>query len=264
MPWEERYNPMKKKATFLTYTKPLLCAMVQERTPEAAICTIMDSLYDGADAFGIQLENFEPEYRNEETLRKIFSHCQGKPIYITSYRGGQSKGLTDDECVEFLLMGLRAGATLCDVMGDLYCKDPDQLTFDPEAVEKQKKLIATIHEMGGEVLISSHLSRFFTEEEILRYAKEQVARGTDVVKIVTKSENDEHMIANLQIAHRLGKELDVPYLFLSGGVGGPLLRQIGPALGVCMYLCVDRYLPVTTKLQPKLSAVKAIRDNMFL
>lgn len=255
---------MRKKATFLTYDKPLLTAMVQEKTPEDAICVIMDSLYDGADAFGIQLCNLLPEYRDEETLRKIFSYCEGKPIYITSYRGHQSKGMTDDECMDLLLMGLRAGATLCDVMGDTFHPETDQLTFDPEAVEKQKALINKIHEMGGEVLISTHTSRYFTEEEVLTYARAQIERGADVVKIVSKANSEEEQMAALQIIHRLKKELDKPFLFLVGGSHTRLVRQIGPALGVCMYLCVQRYFPVTAKAQPQLRATKAIRDYMIL
>ena len=45
------------KPTFLTYQKPLLCAMVQDSTPAEMICTIMNSQYDGAEAFGIQLRH---------------------------------------------------------------------------------------------------------------------------------------------------------------------------------------------------------------
>ena len=251
-------------ATFLEYQKPLLVAMVEDSTPDEMICTILDSLYDGAEAFGIQLCKLKHEYRNEKTLKRIFSYCEGKPIYITSYRTAENKDLTDDECVEFLLMGLRAGATLCDVMGDLYHPEDDQLTFDPEAVEKQKQLIQKIHEMGGEVLISSHLSRYFDEEEILAYARAQIERGTDVVKIVNKSNSEDEQMANLQIAYRLKKELDKPYLFLAGGMHARLIRQIGPTLGVCMYLCLNRYRPVSTKAQPILRSTKQIRDNMFL
>ena len=254
---------MKRKATFLTYEKPFLTAMVQEKTPEDAICVIMDSLYDGADAFGIQLCNLLPEYRNVETLRKIFSYCEGKPIYITSYRGHQSKGLSDEECAELLLMGLDAGATLCDVMGDFFCPEPDQLTFDPVAVEKQKELIAKIHEKGGEVLISTHTSRYFTEEEVLAYARAQIERGTDVVKIVSKANSEDEQMAALQIIHRLHRELDVPFLFLVGGSHTRLVRQIGPALGCCMYLCLQRYFPVSAKAQPQLRATKALRDAMI-
>ncbi|MBQ9783727.1 MAG: type I 3-dehydroquinate dehydratase [Clostridia bacterium] len=254
---------------FLNHTRPVLCAMVQDSTPEQMICTIMDSLYDGAEAFGIQLENLLPEYRTEETLAKIFKHCEGRPIYLTSYRGNQSKGLTDEECVEFLLMGLRAGLglspLLCDVMGDLYCPERDQLTFDPVAVEKQRALIATIHGMGGEVLISTHLSRFFKQDEVTAYAKVQKERGADVVKIVNKTGNEEEMMENLNTIHALKQELgETPFLFLASGEGGHLIRQIGPALGVCMYLCTVRYYPVTAKQQPKLRAIKAVRDNMFV
>ncbi len=252
------------KATFIGHDRPLLCAMVQDSTPDEMICTILDSLYDGADAFGIQLCNLKAEYRNEETLRKIFSYCDGHPIYITSYRGGASKELTDDERAEYLLMGLRAGATLCDVMGDYFCPAKDQLTFDEEAVRKQKALIERIHALGGEVLISSHTSRTFSEEEVVSYAKEQIARGADVVKIVSKAETEDEETAALGIIRRLKKECDRPFLFLVGGKYTRLVRQIGPALGVCMYLCVQRYRPVTAKPQPILRAVKAIRDAMLL
>lgn len=253
-----------KKPSFLGQAHPLLCAMVQDSTPDEMICTILDSLYDGAEAFGIQLCNLKSEYRTEDTLRKIFSYCDGKPIYITSYRGAESKGLTDDERAELLLLGLRAGATLCDVMGDYFHPEKDQLTFDTTAIEKQKVLIDRIHENGGEVLISTHTSRYFTEEEVVSYAKEQMARGADVVKIVSKAETEDQQMAALSIIHRLKKECDRPFLFLVGGKYTRLVRQIGPALGVCMYLCVQRYRPVTAKPQPILRAVKTIRDNMLL
>lgn len=251
------------KPTFLTYTKPLLTAMVQNTTPEEAICTISNALYDGADAFGIQLESLKREYRNEDTLRMIFSFCGGKPIYITSYRNAASTGMTDDECADYLLLGLKSGATLCDVMGDMFHPEHDQLTFDPAAVAKQKALIETIHERGGEVLISSHLSSFFTEDEIVRYAKAQEERGTDIVKIVSRSDSEDELLANLAIATHLKHAVKTPYLFLASGTHSRLLREIGPALGVCMYLCVDHYQLVSTKEQPKLSAVAAIRDHML-
>ena len=254
-----------KKATFLNREQPLICAMVQDQTPEAMICTILDSLYDGADAFGIQLCNLKAEYRTEETLRKIFSYCEGRPIYITSYRGGNSKELTDKERAELLLMGLRAGATLCDVMGDYFAPTTDQLTFDPVAVAEQRALIDEIHALGGEVLISTHTSRFFTKEEVLSYAKEQIARGAAVVKIVSQANSEEEQLAALEIIHALkGVCGDHPFLFLVGGKYTRLIRQIGPALGVCMYLAVQRYHPVTAKPQPTVRAVKAIRDAMLL
>ncbi len=257
-----------RKDSFLDFRKPLICAMVQDATVDEAICTIKDSLYDGADAFGIQLCNLIPEHRDEEHLRKLFEACEGKPIYMTSYRGANNKEMSDEERVEFLLLAMRValpfGEVLCDVIGDLYHPEQDQLTFDEKAVEKQKALIARIHAEGGKVLMSTHTSRFFEEEEVVAYAHEQRRRGADVVKIVSKADGEDEQMVALQIIHRLKKELECPFLFLVGGTHTRLIRQIGPAFGVCMYLAVSRYRPVTAKAQPTISSVKAIRDNMLL
>ena len=250
--------------SFLDNKRPVLTAMVQGNTPEEMICVIVNSLYDGAEAFGIQLENLKREYRTEETLKEIFKHCDGKPIYITSYRNSESTGMTDDECMEYLLMGLRAGATIGDVMGDLYDPVPYEITFDEIAVEKQKQLIKKIHEMGKEVIMSSHLHAFFEEEDIVRFAKAQEERGADVVKIVTFAQTREEMMADFQIIDRLKRELEKPFLFLANGPHSKLIRQVGPAFGVCMYLCVQHYHPINSKEQPQLRAAKAIRDAMCL
>ena len=251
------------KPTFLTYQKPLLCAMIQAHTPEEALCQIANAGYDGADAYGIHLELLGKEYRTVEKLRTIFRACGDKPIYITSYRGGNSAGFTDEQCAELLLLGLEAGATLCDIIGDLYCKDEFELTFDEEAVKKQKALAAKIHEMGGEVLFSSHQKQFIDEEKVMEIAFAQKERGADVVKIVNHSQNREMLLKNFEICNRLKQELGCEFLYLANGNDCKLLRQIGPALGCCMYLCIQHYLPVSHKVQPKLTAAKAIRDSMF-
>ena len=223
---------------------------------------------DGADAFGIQVCNLIPEQRDEKHLSRLFEACEGKAIYITSYRGSQNQGKSDEECMDFLLSAMRAalpyGEVLCDVMGDTFHAEPDQLTYDAQAVEKQKALIAQIHAEGGKVLMSTHTSRFFTEEETVAYAKAQRSRGADVVKIVSKANDEDEQMTGLNIIHRLKAELDCPFLFLVGGTHTRLLRQIGPALGVCMYLAVSRYRPVTAKAQPLIRSVKAIRDAMLL
>ena len=83
------------KASFLNHDKPLLVAMVQEETPQAAIAVILNSLQDGAEAFGIQLCILKPEYRNEATLRRIFAACHGKPIYITPIGDGYIRELLE-------------------------------------------------------------------------------------------------------------------------------------------------------------------------
>jgi acid phosphatase family membrane protein YuiD len=59
---------------FLKFEKPPLVAMVQEKTAEGAIAVIMNSLAEGAEAFGIQLCYLTPEYRTEEKLKLISGH----------------------------------------------------------------------------------------------------------------------------------------------------------------------------------------------
>lgn len=256
------------QSKFFNSSLPPLTAMVQASTPDEAICIIEEALYDGADAFGIQLCSLEKQYRNEETLKNIFSYCENKPIYITSYRARESADLTDDECGELLLLGLKCGATLCDVMGDMFHPEPHELTFDKTAVQKQKELIDKIHSLGGEVLISSHLHTYFPEEKIVEYAKEQVNRGADVVKIVSFANTEDEEYEAFKIIRTLKNTIDKPFLFLVNGKRSKLIRQVGPAFGVCTYLCVSHYRPVYSdelpfsKEQPLLRACKAIRDNM--
>ena len=252
------------KASFLNHTKPLLVAMVQDDNPETAIQTILDAHYDGAEAFGIQLEDLKQEYRSLEVLKRIFAACMGKPIYITSYRVRNSVDLTDDQRVELLLLGLQAGATICDVMGDLYDPQPHELTFNEEAIAKQKALIDKIHAMGGEVLMSSHTHAYLDADTIAQYAYAQKARGADMVKIVNMSNTRQQLEDSMQIIFRLKRELEgTPFLFLTNGAFCRPIRQLGPSFGVCMYLCITRHRPGYSNEQPVLRSMKAIRDNLL-
>lgn len=205
---------MNNEISFIGHSKPLLTAMVQAKTPEEACCIITDSIYDGAEAFGIQLENLEKQYRSIETLKSIFSHCGDKPIYITSYRNSESTGYTDEECEEYLLMGLKAGAKLCDVMGDMYKQEKYGITYDEEAVKKQRELIDKIHGLGGEVLMSVHFYEFFDEDATMKVAHAVEDRGADIVKIVNGSYTEDQMYANINIIHRMKKELHAKFFFL--------------------------------------------------
>lgn len=60
---------------------------------------------------------------------------------------------------------------------------------------------------------------------------------------------------------RIKEQLDIPFLFLSGGEC-KIMRRIGGALGCCMYLCVYEYDELATPVQPLLSDMKVIRDSI--
>lgn len=112
--------------------------------------------------------------------------------------------------------------------------------------------------------MSSHVHSFRTSERVLEIAKAQESRGADIVKIVTGAETQEEEIENLRICDLLKKELKVPFLFLSGGKCSKLHRTIGPALGVCMWLCFREYDEFTYPGPPLLQNVLRIKQGLQL
>ncbi|MBQ6803200.1 MAG: type I 3-dehydroquinate dehydratase, partial [Clostridia bacterium] len=198
------------KPTFLNHSEPLMTCMIQCSDPSAIISTVRNAIYDGAEAFGFQLCKIPVELRNKETLQSIYRHMEDKPIYITNYRGAFSKDHTEEERAEFLLQGLEWGGNLCDVMGDYYDPTPGELTWNPAAIDKQKKLVDTIHQKGGEVLMSCHTHKFMTAEQVLEMAHAHQDRGADISKIVAAANSDEEEMENLRICTLLRKELKIP------------------------------------------------------
>lgn len=250
------------KPTFLKYERPLLCAMILCSTPDECIEKIKKSLDAGAEAFGIQLCKLKQEYRSVETLKRIFDACEGKPIYVTSYRGGESKGFSDDECVELLMRALDAGATLFDLMGDMFGHPAlNELTLDTEAVAKQKAVIDEIHRRGGEVLISCHTGRSTTLEENLAIAKAYEERGADVIKIVNVANSPDEIPKYIEAIQKIVASTDRKLLFLVSKAG-KLIRYIGADLGVCMYLCLESVGQFDNPDQPLIGQAKAVRDNI--
>ncbi len=238
-----------------------LTVMLQCENPETAISRIRNANCLGAEAYGLQVESLLQEYQTPEVFQRIFKETSGRPVYVTNYRRAHNKGKTDQELAEGLLTLARSGATLCDVMGDLYCPHPEELTDNPEAIEKQMLLIEQLHSEGAEVLMSSHVLKFTPAERVLEIAKEQVRRGADIVKIVTGAETMEQQIENLRITNLLKQELGAPFLFLSGGISS-IHRRLGMKLGCCMGLCVYEHDHLSTKAQPLLQTLKTVRDSV--
>ncbi len=247
--------------SFLNGNNPMLTVMLQCETPEVAIGRIRNANCLGADAYGLQVESLKPEYHDPEIYKKILSEMGDRPCYVTYYRGGKNVGKTDDELSEGLLTLAKSGATLIDVMGDMFCKHPEELTDDTEAINRQIQLIDEIHELGAQVLMSSHIKKFTPAERVLEVAFEQKRRGADIIKIVTGADDMEQQIENLRITDLLKQELGAPFLFLSGGECS-LHRRLGIKLGCCMSLCVYEHDSLSTRAQPLLSTMKTVRDSI--
>ena len=236
--------------------------MVQAPSVDETCLLIRNASYDGADAWGIQIENLKPEDQTEANIRTIVSCTGNKPIYATNYRGGKNTGRSDEALAEGLKQLVRCGVTLVDVMGDYYDPTPGELTEDPAAIGKQMKLIDEIHAMGGEVLMSSHVCKFIPAEEVLRIARAHEARGADICKIVTAANSEEEELENLRIITLLKQELHIPFLFLCGGSHCKRHRQLGPLFGCCMWLTVGIYDRYATPMQPLTHAMRTLADTL--
>ena len=251
------------KYDFLNYEKATLTVMVQADNP-ARIKELMDkSLPAGAEAFGIQFEQMLPEYRTPEVYRDLFSYAKDRPSYVTNYRGRQNGEKSDEELGDELVELAECGADLCDVMGDYFDRQPDEVAVDENAINKQIRLINKIHEKGAKVLMSSHVMKYTPAERVLEIALEHQRRGADISKIVVGAENREEELENLKTINMLKEKLDIPFLFLSSGECR-ILRRIGGELGCCMYLCVYEYDSFATPQQPLLKNIKLIRDTINL
>ncbi len=249
------------KKSFLNHSNPLLTVMLQCETPKTAIGRIRNANCLGADAYGLQVESLKPEYHNSDTYKRIFAEMKDRPSYVTNYRTANNSGKNDEDLAEGLLELADCGATLVDVMGDMFCKHPEELTDNDEAIQKQMRLIEQLHSLGAEVLMSSHLYKYAPAERVLEIAFEQKRRGADIIKIVTAADTMEQQIENLRITDLLKRELGAPFLFLSGGECS-LHRRLGIKLGCCMSLCVYEHDHLSTSSQPLLRNMKIIRDNL--
>ena len=208
--------------TFLKSDRPLITPLLASTEESALLKEISDCLAQGADAFGLQIEQLPKELRGEEKMKGFFAAMGGKPIYVTCYQRGDKIEETEEDRAEMLVNALRWGATLADIRGDMFCPCDGEMTCDRAAIEKQKALIRRIHSMGKEALVSAHVMydgkfRFLTKEEVLSIALEQQSRGADIAKIVTKADTEEELLENFEAITLLKKKVNIPVLFLCGG-----------------------------------------------
>ena len=251
------------RESFFENDKALLTVMVQADNPDRIKELIDKSVPEGAEAFGMQFEQLKPEYRTKEVYRDLFTYTKDKPVYITNYRHTTNEGKSDVVLAKELIEFAECGADLCDVMGDYFDRQPDEVAVSKTAIEKQKELINKIHNKGSKVLMSSHVLKYTPAKRVLEIALEHQSRGADICKIVTGADNMEQQLENFKIINMLKEKLDIPFLFLCGGECH-ILRRIGGEIGCCMYLCVHEYDKLATPHQPLLKNVKIIRDTIRL
>ena len=249
------------KKTFATLEAPVIAGVIRERTVRDAIAAIRNGEMDGATAFDLHLSCLDDQYKNENSIREIVNSTS-KPILALNYN--QRYDLTpfettEEERVELLMVAAKAGVSAVDIQGytyDLPSKDnymgnekysftvgnPKEIVTDEAVIAKQMKLIDTFHQMGTEVLFSTHPYIPMNCTQVIELAKFLEKRNPDIIKIITLCENDEQMIEAFKTMIELKKVIsDRKIHFHCCGNAGKLTRIINPILGAYMTFCTERY-----------------------
>lgn len=249
------------KLSFLNRPHPVITGIFAGQTPQELIAEARNCEFEGACGVAVELGDLKPEFRNAESLKPVIE-AVNLPFMFVFYRNDRQQKLDDDARQEVLLAAADAGASIIDVMGDLYDPSPMELTRSPAAIDKQKRLIDKIHAKGADVVISSHMSCSRTAEQVLEHLRESESRGPDVVKIVTTVNTPEELAEALRATMLLKLELKTPFIHLCNGKFSRPHRFMGPALGVAIFFAVSRYEPRYGMGQPTIRAMKTVLDNL--
>ncbi len=243
---------------------PKTLTIVNDRTLDACIGTFRNAVYGRTDALGVMLNNIDPVHKNEKDIRQLLAYAGSKPVLAMNYRDKTSErgSADDDQLVDLLLTSIRAGADMCALMGDLFDRTPAELTTNQAAIDKQKRTIDQVHQMGGKVLMSSHNWNFMNTDETITHFKALESRGGDLVKIAMAAYNEEQLEEVFRTTLALRHELKVPYIFICMGQYGKRHRLMGPMLGTAYALCVQEYTDVSHREQILLRSARAVYDSV--
>lgn len=249
------------KPTFLNQPAPVITGIMAGQTPEELIAEARTAEFEGARGLAIDLADLKPEFRNRDALRGVID-AVNLPFMFFFYRRDRWQGLDDEGRQEVLLAAADAGADMIDVMGDLYDPSPMELTRNPAAIDRQRRLIEKIQGKGAGVVLSSHMECARTAEQALEHLRQGEARGADVVKIVTMADTPEELAEAVRTTLLLKRELKKPFIHLCNGKFSRPHRFLGPALGVSICFAVPRYEPRYGMGQPLVRAMRTVMDNL--
>lgn len=255
-------NNKMERLSFLNQSTPVIAGIIAGQTPQELMTRARESESKGAKGITIDLHDLKPEFRNTESFKRIINSVN-LPFMFYFYRYDKWKKSSDDERQEVLLAAAEAGASMIDVMGDLYDPSPREITRDPRAIDKQKRLIDEIHDKGADVVLSTHTGCPMTTEEVIEHMMELEARGPEVVKIVTTVNTEAELAEALRTTIMLNSELKIPFIHLCTGKYGRPHRYMCPVLGTSILFAIPSYSERYQGLvQPTIESTKAVMENI--
>ena len=249
---------LKMAEGFFKTDRPTLTTMLKSTTAEGLISEIGEAIKQGTDALLFQMETLVPEDRTKENYKRVFYAMRGKPSYVTNYIRGNALPKTDEELTEELFFARECGATLIDIRGDLFDRQPGEFTENPEAVKKQKEVIREFKALGAEVLMSSHILKYTPGEQVLKIAIAQEERGADVAKVVTEANSEAELLDNFRTTILLHEKLSCSSLFLCNGSHCARHRLLAPLMGGGKNMFLTVVNSFEGAAQPKIERAKEI------
>lgn len=190
----------------------VLNAGIKEETVEEAIIAITIAERKGATGFTLRLENLsDGKNLTKEALERI-THSTKYPIMALYYDGD----ISQQARLDGLTLAAESGAAIIDLQGFMYQSGstaathtqanrkhwedlgfnmsfvdcaPAETPISPDAIDGQRAFIKKMHDLGCEVLVSTHGSTVYSAEQALAYAEFVADRGADIIKIVGKGQN---------------------------------------------------------------------------
>lgn len=267
--------------------RPFICSVLREATPDATIAEIKLSEAMGAQVFELNLAQMDPQYLTPDALAPVF-RSTALPFFTTYRRYGgmgtreAGEKERDDAMrtqvqldmidvgsggIDFEMdtFGRVAGPAFYSLEGIRYSMDPTsvprEVTHDPEAIEKQMRVIEEVHRKGGEVMASCHVLTRITTEDVLSICHEAERRGADMLKVVRFCQKPEDTVDTLATTVALSHEAKIPFVMMAMGEYGRLTRLMSPMLGSMLCYCKRTHGPGTFMDQPLISAAKAVFEN---
>lgn len=226
---------------------------------KANLAMIRRSAAEGADAIALQIMQLPAELRTVDCYKELMDAAPELPFMFINYRSDCIHGNDDEARQQYLLDAVKAGAEVVDVMGDLFAPSLYELALDRAAVQLQKDLIARIHDLGGKVVMSSHMPHSRTAEEILWHLREEESRGADLLKIVTRADTAADLGEVMRATPLLKECLGKPFIQLCNGKFSRIHRYMGPKLGCAVAFAVLEETPAS---QPSIAHLKTVRDTI--
>ena len=258
---------------------PALAGVVRETTVRGAIAEIKNCMYDGATMIDLHMSCLENA--DSASLKQIIQSSK-LPVLALNYNNTYewtAAGYTEDARVESFLRAVEAGAAGIDMQGytfhlpsksgfcgeDKYSftkGNPKEIVTDEVIISKQCELIDKVHAMGSEVLLSCHPGIPMNCEQVVELALFFEKRNPDIIKIVTKAENEDDLVESIRTMLMLKKEVKTPVAYHANGTMGVASRIINPLLGGQIAFCVDSYNEGSTMEQIDLRTAATVVGNM--